>query len=200
MTNHDKFVEKLYSETDSARSIATSGASIVGLDIYLMQCDWVIAAFSAVIVFPIARLTSARINEGIQRAEKRRTEREEAEEKYDQLGEHEKPVVQAFVQAGGAVLTWSHVNALYLRLPAIVSLIHHHFLSTEDTADGMIETFVPNSELFPTGVEKTKLLIYLTLHILGVYSARPLLGNNLSSKLMSRLRFDLSGDWHNKPL
>lgn len=108
--------------------------------------------------------------------------------------------MQAFVEAGGAVLTWSHVNALYLRLPAIVSLVHHHFLSTEDTADGMIETFVPNSELFPTGVETTKLLIYLTLHILGVYSARPLLGINLSSKLMSRLRFDLSGDWHNKPL
>ena len=79
--------------------------------------------------------------------------------------------MQAFVQAGGTVLTWLHVNALDLRLPAIELLIHHQFLSTEDTADGMIETFVPNSELFQIGVEKTKLLIYLTLHILGVYSA-----------------------------
>jgi hypothetical protein len=52
----DRLAERLYSETDSARSIATSGAGIVGLIIYLLQRDWVIAAFSAVIVFPIARL------------------------------------------------------------------------------------------------------------------------------------------------
>lgn len=149
-----KIVERLYSETDSARSIATSGAGVVGLLIYLMQRDWVIAAFSAVIIFPIARLASARIYEHIHRAEKRRTEREEAEEKYNQLGEHEKAVVQAFVQAGGSVLTWSHVNALDLRGPAIESLINRQFLSTDVTADGMRETFVLNPALFQAGVNK----------------------------------------------
>jgi len=149
-----KIVERLYSETDSARSIATSGAGVVGLLIYLMQRDWVIAAFSAVIIFPIARLASARIYEHIHRAEKRRTEREEAEEKYNQLGEHEKAVVQAFVQAGGSVLTWSHVNALDLRGPAIESLINRQLLSTDVTADGMRETFVLNPALFQAGVNK----------------------------------------------
>jgi hypothetical protein len=58
MTMIDKLTVRLYSETNSARSIATSGAGIVGLAIYLMQRDWVIAAFSAVIVFSIARLAS----------------------------------------------------------------------------------------------------------------------------------------------
>jgi hypothetical protein len=150
----DKIVERLYSEIDSARSIATSGAGVGGLLIYLMQRDWVIAAFSAVIVFPLARLASARVYEHIHRAEKRRTEREEAEEKYNQLGEHEKAVVQAFVLAGGSVLTWSHVNALDLRGPAIESLINRQLLSTDVTADGMSETFVLNPVVFQAGVDK----------------------------------------------
>jgi hypothetical protein len=101
----DKIIDKLYSETDSARSIAISGAGVVGLVIYLMQRDWVIAAFSAVIVFPIARLVSSRIYEHFHMAEMRRTEREKAEEKYSQLGKHEKAVVQAFFRAGGSVIT-----------------------------------------------------------------------------------------------
>jgi len=56
----DKIVERLYSEIDSARSIATSGAGVGGLLIYLMQRDWVIAAFSAVIVFPSPALRQRR--------------------------------------------------------------------------------------------------------------------------------------------
>lgn len=152
----DKIVEKLYSETDSARSIATSGAGVVGLIIYLMQRDWVIAAFSAVIVFPIARLSSARIYERFHRAEMRRTEREKAQVMYSQLSEHEKAVVQAFVQAGGSVLTWSHVNALNLRRPAIESLINRQLLSIDVTADGIKETFVLNPSLFQAGVDKDR--------------------------------------------
>lgn len=167
----DKLAARLYSETDSARSIATSGAGIVGLAIYLMQRDWVIAAFSAVIVFPIARLASARIYERIHRAEKRRTEREEAEEKYNQLGEHEKAVVQAFVQAGGAVLTWSHVNSLDLRGPAMESLIHRGLLSTDVTADGTRETFVLNSALFQTGIDRAKSANSSAPTYLGVHRA-----------------------------
>ncbi len=70
------------------------------------------------------------------------------------MGEHEKAVVQAFVQAGGSVLTWSHVNALDLRGPAIESLINRQLLSTDVTADGMRETFVLNPALFQAGVNK----------------------------------------------
>jgi len=152
----DKIVEKLYSETDSARSIATSGAGVVGLIIYLMQRDWVIAAFSAVMVFPIARLASARIYERFHRAEMRRTEREKAQDMYSQLSEHQKAVVQAFVQAGGSVLTWSHVNALNLRGPAIESLKNRQLLSVDVTADGSRETFVLNPTLFQAGVDKDR--------------------------------------------
>lgn len=161
----DKIVEKLYSETDSARSIATSGAGVVGLIIYLMQRDWVIAAFSAVIVFPIARLASARIHERFHRAEMRRTEREMAQDMYSQLSEHEKAVVQAFVQAGGSVLTWSHVNALNLRGPAIESLINRQLLSTDVTADGIRETFVLNRTLFQAGVDKDRSLVQPSLDV-----------------------------------
>ncbi|WP_437644274.1 hypothetical protein [Sorangium sp. So ce362] len=156
MNNLDKLVERLYSETDFARSIATSVAGIVGLVIYLVQRDWVIAAFSAVIVFPVVRLASARIHERRQRAEKRRMNREDAAENYSRLSEHEQAVVQAFVEAGGAVLTWSQVNALELRGPAIESLIHRELLGTSMTADGMRETFVLDPGLFEAGVARAR--------------------------------------------
>jgi hypothetical protein len=64
-------------------------------------------------------------------------------------------VVQAFVQAGGSVLTWSHINALDLRGPAIESLINRQLLSTDVTADGMRETFVLDLAIFQAGVDKT---------------------------------------------
>jgi hypothetical protein len=48
----DQIVKSLYSETDSARSIATSGSGIAGSVIDLKQCDWFIAAFSGVFIFP----------------------------------------------------------------------------------------------------------------------------------------------------
>jgi hypothetical protein len=63
-------------------------------------------------------------------------------------------VVQVIVQAGGSVLTWSHINALDLRGPAIESLINRQLLSTDVTADGMRETFVLNLAIFQAGVDK----------------------------------------------
>ena len=72
------------------------------------------------------------------------------------MGEHEKAVVQAFDQAGGAVLTWSHVNSLDLRGPGMESLTHRGLLSTNDTADGTRETLVLNAALFQTGIDRAK--------------------------------------------
>lgn len=156
MENLDKLVERLYSETDFSRSVATSVAGLVGLVIYLLLQDWVIAAFAAIIVFPVIRLASSRIHERRQRSEKRRAEQEEADESYSRLSEHEQAVVQAFVEAGGAVLTWSQMNALELRGSAVESLIHREFLNTSMTADGMRETFVLDQALFEAGIARAR--------------------------------------------
>lgn len=47
----DKWADRIYSETDVGRSVATSSAGVIGLITYLTTSDWVIAAFAFLIVF-----------------------------------------------------------------------------------------------------------------------------------------------------
>jgi len=54
----EKWADRVYAETDFGRSVATSGAGVIGLLIYLSYNDWVIAAFSTIIAFPVIRLIS----------------------------------------------------------------------------------------------------------------------------------------------
>lgn len=106
MKTLDKWAERIYAETDVGRSIATSVAGVVGLSVYLLSSDWVIAVFSAVIAFPLVRLVATGLHARAVRRAQGQMELEEAERIYDRLSEHEKTVVQAFVQSGGSVLTW----------------------------------------------------------------------------------------------
>lgn len=105
MQTLDKWAERIYAETDFGRSISTSAAGIVGLSIYLIFSDWVIAVFAAVIAFPVVRLIATGIHDRAVRRAQGRIEREEAERLYDRLSADERKVVQAFVYAGGSVLT-----------------------------------------------------------------------------------------------
>ena len=148
MKSIDKLVEKLYEETDVARSVATSLAGVVGLVIYLVSRDWVVALFSWMIVFPLARLISAAIYAKRSKLAARRDAENEAKELYGRLSLGEKKVVQAFVTGGGTVMTWSHMNSLSLPGPSVESLMHRNLLSTSMTADGMRETFVLDPALF----------------------------------------------------
>jgi len=45
----EKWADRVYSETDFGRSVATSVAGVIGLAVYLIFGDWVIAAFSSII-------------------------------------------------------------------------------------------------------------------------------------------------------
>lgn len=156
MNTIDKWAERVYSETDFGRSVATSVAGVIGLAVYLVFGDWVIAAFASIITFPIVRLLAAGFHEKATRHAKRRIEREEAEQIYDRLSKGEKEVVQAFVKAGGTALTWSQVNSLSLPAPAVESLIQREILCTSMTADGMRETFALDSALFDVGQDKAE--------------------------------------------
>ena len=152
MSTLDKWLERVYGETDFGRSIATSVAGAIGLVVYLLVGDWVISAFSAIIAFPIARLLSTWLYEKTRRAAARQIESERAKSTYGKLSDEERQVVAAFVKAGGSVLTWSQVNALSLSGPAIESLLQREVLSTSMTADGMRETFVLDSAVFDAGL------------------------------------------------
>ena len=136
------------------RSIATSVAGVVGLSVYLLSADWVIAAFAAVIAFPLVRLTATGLHARAVRRAQGRMELEEAERVYGRLSEHEKAVVQAFVQAGGSVLTWGQVNQLSLPGNGIESLIQREVAWVSMTADGMRETFALDSALFDVGQKR----------------------------------------------
>ncbi|MGB5677906.1 MAG: hypothetical protein WBN36_08900, partial [Gammaproteobacteria bacterium] len=67
MKSIEKWAERVYAETDFGRSIAISVSGSVGLALYLTTNDWVIAAFSTIITFPIIRIISTGINEKFER-------------------------------------------------------------------------------------------------------------------------------------
>ncbi|OGQ93870.1 MAG: hypothetical protein A2464_10585 [Deltaproteobacteria bacterium RIFOXYC2_FULL_48_10] len=156
MKTLEKWADRVYAETDVGRSVATSIAGIIGLVVYIIFRDWVIAAFSSIISFPIVRIVSTSLNEKANRRKERLIKREEAEEIFNRLSKEEKDVVQAFVKAGGSVLTWSQMNNQSVSLSSIESLIQREVLWTSMTADGMRETFALNSAIFDIGNEKLK--------------------------------------------
>ena len=133
---------------DFGRSIATTIAGIVGLICYLFSRDWVIAAFSAVIIFPVIRITATSLHKRIvQKADRIHTV-EDAKRIVNDLSDGEKEVLVEFVKAEGCVLTWGHINRLNIQHASIESLIQREILWTSITADGMTETFVLDSKIF----------------------------------------------------
>lgn len=152
----EKWADRVYAETDFGRSIATSGAGIIGLVTYLIFNDWVVAAFSSIISFPIIRIVSTRLHEKANRRKKHAIEREDAEHIYKRLSEGEKEVIQAFINAGGSVLTWTQMNNQPVSSASIESLIQRGVLWTSMTADGMQETFALNSAIYDIGNEETQ--------------------------------------------
>jgi hypothetical protein len=152
----EKWAERVYAETDFGRNIATSLSGLLGLAVYLIGRDWVIAAFASIIFFPVARLTATAIHARVSRGVDRRARWKNAEHIYRSLSDEERAVVSEFVAAGGCVLTWHHMNRLPVSGPAIESLIQRKLLSTSVTADGMRETFVLDTALFEIGVSHVK--------------------------------------------
>lgn len=152
----EKWADRVYTETDFGRSLATSIAGVIGLVVYIASDDWVIAAFSSIIAFPIIRVISTGLHEKVNRNKERTIEREEAVHIFNRLSAGEKEVVQAFVNAGGSVLTWSQMNNQQVSFSSIESLIQREVLWTSVTADGMRETFALNSAIFDIGNEQLK--------------------------------------------
>ena len=156
MSTIEKWADRVYAETDFGRSVATSLSGVLGLGIYLHFGDWVIAAFAAVIFFPVARLTASAIHARVSRNADRRVKRSDAQHTFNSLSDEERAVVAEFVSAGGCVLTWNQMNKCPVSGSAIESLIQRDVLSTSMTADGMRETFVLDSAIFDAGISHAK--------------------------------------------
>lgn len=154
MKELNKWADRIYSENDFGRSVATSLSGGIGLAVYLLTNDGVLSAFGLIISFPIIRILSSGINEKRERNKQRATEKERLEYSFGKLTTEEKEVVKKFVEAGGSVLTWHQVNQLDVHFSAIESLLKRDMLFTSCTADGLTETFVLEQEIFDIGYEK----------------------------------------------
>lgn len=151
MKSIEKWAERVYSENDFGRSVATSISGIIGLIIYLNTSDWVIAFFSTIISFPIIRLISTGLHEKLDRKKQRNIEKENALHIFENLSDEEKEVIKSYVSAGGSVLTWRQMNNQAVTSAAVESLIQREILWTSMTADGMTETFALESNIFDIG-------------------------------------------------
>lgn len=154
MKSIEKLAERVYSENDFGRSVATSISGIIGLMVYLTTGDWVIALFSTIISFPVFRLISTGLHEKRERKKQRNIKTEDALHVFENLSSDEKDVIKLFVRAGGSVLTWGQMNNLDRSSAAIESLIQREILWTSMTADGMRETFALDSDVFDIGITK----------------------------------------------
>jgi hypothetical protein len=154
VTAIEKWAERVYSETNFGRSVGTSLAGTLGLGIYLKFGDWVIAAFTSVIFFPLARLSASALHERVSRRSRQRAETESTEHVYNSLSDDEQTVVSVFVDSGGCVITWDQMNNSSASATGVESLIQRGLLSTSVTADGMRETFVLDSNLFGVGLRR----------------------------------------------
>ena len=153
MSVWDKWIDRVYSETDISRSIATSVAGITGLAIYLFSKDIAIAGFSAIIVFPIIKVLCSSIHEKAENLAKIKLEKNGLQKLYSRLSPEERAVVSVFVQAGGSIMTWGQINQTDTQFSAIESLTNRGLLQTSMSVDGMRETFVLDQDLFDTGQE-----------------------------------------------
>ena len=146
--NFAQWIERIYSENDIGRGVATTISGITGLVSYLYWNDWVIACFVAIIVFPVSKIVVSTIHSRVIESRKRGHSKD-IKDLFEKLSHEEKQVVQAFVWHGGCVMTWRESNeSPNISVAGIESLINRGLVHTTVTADGMQETFVLDTELF----------------------------------------------------
>ncbi|MGL5418739.1 MAG: hypothetical protein ACRDA9_04735 [Plesiomonas shigelloides] len=154
MNSVEKWAEKIYDETDFGKSISVSISGAIGLSVYFWLSDWVVAAFSTIIVFPLFRILTGSLHARYVRHSSHQRVIDEANIIYNKLCDDELDVVKEFVLAGGCVLTWSQVNRLPISSASIETLLQRGVLHSSVMADGMTESFVLDTNIFDIGVKE----------------------------------------------
>ena len=146
--NFSEWAKKIYDEDDFGRSISTTLSGIIGLTIYLQSKDWVLSLFVTVIVFPLLRLIASAAHTRWKETKKQQLQAQEAQKRFENFSSEERKVLKAFVDAGGAAITWSQMNRADVSVSAVESLKLRGILDTSVTSDGLTETFVMQPEVF----------------------------------------------------
>jgi ABC-type multidrug transport system fused ATPase/permease subunit len=132
----EKWAERIYLEEDFGKNIATSTSGVVGLIIYLSKSDFALAAFVAIIIFPVVKIISNSLREKYI-AKKQERDYEAAKEELDrtvkELTDQERLVIHKFVQYKSAVMSNKYIklNNVFLPDGAVKSLMERKFITEE---------------------------------------------------------------------
>lgn len=151
-----KWIELIYSETDFGKSISTTVSGILGLILYLLFSDWVLAAISMIISFPIVRIIANNLHGKIEKKAKKVEEKDIADNLYNELSDNEKEVIKGFIEVDSCVMPWRVFNEMSLPSAGSESLIQRGFLDTSMTADGLRETFVLDTRIYDAARRQQK--------------------------------------------
>jgi len=146
----DRLIATVYAEQDFGRSITTTAAGVVGLAAYLFSFDWVIALFAAVIAFPVCRVVSSALHSCWRQKHAEVVKRLQAEELFRRFSPQERQVLEFFVRAGGACVSWGYVNKSQYPFPrpTLNSPIARDIVHTSVMEDGMTESFLLDIDTF----------------------------------------------------
>lgn len=150
MENYEKLVTTIYSEEDIGRGVATSVAGLTGLGTYLYFGDAVIAAFSAISIFPIVRIIAKAIHTKLSSRSAAKQEKADLLDQFDRFSAEEKAVLEFFVRAGGSCVSYDMVNRSTYPFPrpAVNSLLQRGILRTTMMEDCITEAFAITTESF----------------------------------------------------
>ena len=147
--NFDRWVERIYTESDFGRSIATTGAGVAALATYLYWSDWWVSLCVGIIVFPVGKIgASAFHSHRVQTREKTRG-RERMSDLLENLGREEKAVVQEFVWHGSKFVSMQESHELpNFASDGIDSLVSRKLVSVTGYSEGTREGYVLDTEMF----------------------------------------------------
>ena len=152
----DKWAERIYLEEDFGKNIATTISGLIGLSIYLFKADFALAAFVAIILFPLFKIlaNSARAKQLKNREEKGELETQKENVLFvKNLTDQERRVIHEFVQYNASVLPSKYVELNNIHLPdgAVKSLIQRDILKEKGYGLSNQYDLVLKIEMFEAG-------------------------------------------------
>ncbi|WP_299769024.1 hypothetical protein [uncultured Pseudoteredinibacter sp.] len=152
----DKWAGRIYEEEDFGKNIAISIAGIIGLTIYLIQSDFVLAAFITIIVFPPVKILLRHFESKYTKrreAERLDSQKKELVKVVENLTGQERRVIHEFVKYKSAVISneYLSVNSIHMPDGATKSLRERGYLKVESYGTPQDFDLKLNIEIFEAG-------------------------------------------------
>ena len=135
--NIAKWAERIYLEEDFGKNIATTISGLIGLSIYFYKSDFALAAFVAIILFPLIKIIANIFREKhIKNKESHFLieAKKNIEKTVKSFTDKERLVIHEFVKAKGSVLSSKYIqlNKIYLPDIAVKSLVERSYITEEN--------------------------------------------------------------------